>query len=82
MNALQLNAQIYRSLGVISEDEGMLKKAAKYLNRLVKQMTDDPTCMTKEEYVAMLDEAEKGPSVAMLPGEDLTTFLRRQGYDL
>ena len=29
MNALQLNAQIYRSLGVISEDEGMLKKAAK-----------------------------------------------------
>lgn len=82
MNALQLNAQIYRSLGVISEDEGMLKKAAKYLNRLVKQMTDDPTCMTKEEYFAMLDEAEKGPSVAMLPREDLTTFLRRQGYDL
>lgn len=45
-------------------------------------MTDDPTCMTKEEYFAMLDEAEKGPSVAMLPREDLTTFLRRQGYDL
>lgn len=49
---------------------------------LAKQMTDDPTCMTKEEYFRRLDEADKGPSVAMLPEEDLTTFLRRQGYDL
>lgn len=26
MNALQLNTDIYRSLSIISEDEGMLKK--------------------------------------------------------
>ena len=82
MTALQINADIYRSLGIISEDENVLRKAAKYLVRLAKQMTDDPTCMTKEEYFRRLDEAEKGPSVAMLPDEDLTTFLRRQGYDL
>ena len=82
MTALQLNADIYRSLGIIAEDESMLKKAAKYLRRLVKQATEDPTCMSKEEYFRRLDEAEKGPSARMLPGEDLTTFLRRQGYDL
>ena len=82
MTALQINADIYRSLGIISEDENVLRKAAKYLVRLAKQMTDDPTCMTKEEYFRRLDEAEKGPSARMLPGEDLTTFLRRQGYDL
>lgn len=82
MTALQLNTDIYRSLGVISEDEGALRKAAKYLVRLAKQMKEDPTCMTREEYFRRLDEAEKGPSAAMLPGEDLTAFLRRQGYDL
>ena len=42
MTALQLNADIYRSLGIISEDENVLRKAAKYLVRLAKQMTDDP----------------------------------------
>ena len=82
MTALQLNADIYRSLGIISEDENVLRKAAKYLARLAKQMTDDPTCMTKEEYFRRLDEAEKGPSAVLLPGEDLTAFLKRQGYDL
>jgi len=59
MTALQLNADIYRSLGIISEDENVLRKAAKYLVRLAKQMTDDPTCMTKEEYFAMLDRSER-----------------------
>lgn len=82
MTALQLNANIYQSLGIISKDENMLRRVSKYLVRLAKQMTDAPTCMTKEEYFRRLDEAEKGPSARMLPGEDLTTFLRRQGYDL
>ena len=83
MTALQLNAEIYRSLGILSEDEGMLKRAAKYLSRLAKQMTeDDPTCMTKEEYFAMLDQAEKGPRHRMLPAEDFTAFLKRMGHDL
>ena len=82
MTALQLSAEIYRSLGILSEDEGMLKRAAKYLSRLAKQMTDDPTCMTKEEYFAMLDQAEKGPRHRMLPDEDLTAFLKRMGHDL
>lgn len=82
MTALQLNADIYRNLAVLSEHESMLNKAAKYIRRLAKQVTDDPTCMTKEEYFAMLDRAEQGPSYTMLPDEDLTTFLRRRGYDI
>lgn len=80
MTALQLNADIYRSLGIISEDENVLRKAAKYLVRLAKQMTDDPTCMTKEEYFRRLDEAEKGPSYRMLPNETLDEMLTRLGY--
>ena len=59
MTALQLNAEIYRNLGIIAEDETMLKRVAKYLRRLAKQVTDDPTCMTKEEFFARIDEAER-----------------------
>ena len=59
MTALQLNADIYRSLGIISEDESVLRRVAKYLTRIAKQMTDDPTCMTKEEYFAMLDRSKE-----------------------
>ena len=80
MTALQLNADIYRNLGIIAEDETMLDKAAKYLRRLVKQMTNDPTCMSKEEYFAMLDRAEKGPRYRMLPDETLDEMLTRLGY--
>ena len=80
MTALQLNADIYRSLGIISEDEGALRKAAKYLVRLAKQMTDDPTRMSKEEYFRRLDEAEKGPKHKMLPNETLDEMLIRLGY--
>ena len=59
MTALQLNADIYRSLGVISEDESVLRRVAKYLSRVAKQMTDDPTCMSKEEFFAKIDRAER-----------------------
>jgi len=82
MTTLQLNAELYRNLALIAENETMYDKVVKYVRRLAKQMTEDPTCMSKEEYFAMLDQAEKGPRHRMLPDEDLTTFLRRMGHDL
>ena len=80
MTALQLNADIYQNLAILSQDESMLEKAAKSLRRLVNKMTNDPTCMTKEEFFAMLDQAEKGPRHRMLPGETLDEMLTRLGY--
>lgn len=59
MTALQLNAELYRNLGIIAEDETMMQKVAKYVRKLAKQMTDDPTCMSKEEFFAMLDRSER-----------------------
>ena len=80
MNAVQLDADILRNLGIIAEDETMLDKVAKYLRRVVKQMTYDPTLMSKEEYFHRLDEAEKGPRYKMLPNESLDDMLTRLGY--
>ena len=59
MTALQLNAELYRNLGIIAEDETMMQKVAKYVRKLAKQMTDDPTCMSKEEFFAMLGRSER-----------------------
>ena len=83
MATLQLDADMYRNLQIIAEDETILQRVAKYLRRVVKQMTDDPTCMTKEEYFARVDEAREqirqGKGVAMRPTESLTEFLKRVG---
>ena len=76
MNALQLNAELYRNLGIIAEDETMLEKAVNYVRKLAKQLTEDPTRMTKEEYFRRLDEAEKGPSRSFASIEELDQYLR------
>lgn len=37
MTITQLNAEIYRSLSTIAEEEGLMKRAAKYLKKLADQ---------------------------------------------
>jgi uncharacterized short protein YbdD (DUF466 family) len=82
MTALELNAELYRAMGEIADDETLMKKVLKYVKKLAATKKADPTLMTKEEFFARVDEAKKGPSYRMLPGEDLTTFLRRLGHDV
>ncbi|MBQ2541422.1 MAG: hypothetical protein II551_07220 [Paludibacteraceae bacterium] len=83
MNALQLNAELYRNLALIAEDETMYDKVVKYVRRLARQMTSDPTLMSKEEFFARIDEAEReiaeGKGHVMLPNETLDAFLNRVG---
>jgi len=88
MTAVQyeaMNVQLWQNIGAIADSELLMRRLAKYVAKLVKEK-NDPTLMTKEEYFAMLDEAEqqaaRGEGVAMLSGEDLTDFLRRNGYDI
>lgn len=53
---------------------------------VAKTKKKDPTLMTKEEFFAKIERAEKqienGEYSEMLPGEDLTAHLKRLGYDL
>ena len=80
MTALQMNAELYRNLALIAEDDTMYDKVVKYVRRLAEQMTTAPTLMTKEEYFRRLDEAEKGPRYKMLPNESLDDMLIRLGH--
>ena len=59
MTAIQLNAEVLRNMSIIAEDENLLKRAAKYLRKLVAEKPADPTEMTKEEFFARVDKAER-----------------------
>ena len=37
MTAVQLNAELLRNMSIIAEDENLLKRAAKYLRKLVSE---------------------------------------------
>lgn len=78
MTTMQLNAEIYRSLSVIAENENLMKRAAKYLKKLAAQKEDD-TLMTKEEYFAKIDEslqqAREGKVVTFDNTDDMNAWL-------
>ena len=85
MTAVQLNAlnaQIWRDMGVLADSESMMKRVAKYLSKLVKEK-EDPTLMTKEDFLAKLEKGEEdyrqGKTFAMLPGESYKDFRNRIG---
>lgn len=78
-----MNAEILQNLGMIAEDESMLNRVAKYLRKVVKEMTAAPTEMTKEEFFRRIDEGReqirRGEGIRMLPNESLDEFLARVG---
>ncbi len=78
MNVLQLNADIYNSLSVISLDEGLLKRAATYLKKIAQKKKDE-TLMTKEEYFAKIDramkQAERGEGREFSSKEEMNAWL-------
>lgn len=66
-------------MSIIAEDENLLKRAAKYLRKLVAEKRTDPTLMTKEEFFARIDEAKKGPTYELREGETLEDLIKRVG---
>ena len=88
MTAVQLNAmnvQLWQDIGIIADNEPLMKRLCKYVSRLVKEK-DDPTLMTKEEFYAKIERGEEdyrqGRCTRLLPGESVTDMLRRSGFDV
>ena len=62
MTALQLNAELFRELSLIAEDEGLMKKALKAIKKIsAKKQAMDETeyIMSSPEMVKILREGEK-----------------------
>ena len=79
MTALQLNAELYRAMGEIADDETLMKKVLKYVKKLAATKKTDPTLMTKEEFFAQVDEAreqiKRGEGITFTNLEDMNAWL-------
>lgn len=75
MTAIQMNAEILRNMSIIAEDEHLLKRAAKYLRKLVAEK-EDPTLFTKEEFFARIDKAKEGSAMEFASVEELDKYIR------
>ena len=76
MTAIQMNAEILRNMSIIAEDDNLLKRAAKYLRKLVAEKEADPTLFTKEEFFARIDEARKQPGKQFANVEEFDQYIR------
>ena len=77
MTALQLNAELYRAMGVIADDETLMTKVLKYVKKLAAKK-EDASLMTKEEFLARVDKAKEGPSRSFANVEELDTDITRR----
>ena len=79
MTANQLNAEILRNMSIITEDDNLLKRAAKYLRKLVSEKEADSTLLTKDEFFARVDEAREeirqGKSKRFSSPEEMNAWL-------
>lgn len=78
MTAVQLNAELFRQLSIIAEDESLSAKLMKYMKKLTAQK-QDPTLMTEEEFFAKVDksleQARQGRVHRINSKEELDHFL-------
>ena len=78
MTAVQLNAmntELWQSIGAIADSEPLMKRLTRYAKKLVKEK-EDPTLMTKEEFFAKLERAEKQPGKSFASVEELDQYIR------
>ena len=64
------------NMSIIAEDENLLRRAVKYLRKLVAEK-EDATLFTKEEFFQRIDEAKKGPSYELKEGETIEDLINR-----
>ena len=80
MTVVQINAELFRTMSEIADDEGLMMKLLKYAKKLAATKEDD-TLVSKEEFMASLDHGEEeyrqGKCHTMLPNESLDDFLKR-----
>ena len=75
MTAIQMNAELLRNMSIIAEDENLLKRAAKYLRKLVAEK-EDSSLMTEEEFFAKIERAEKQPGKNFANVDELDKYIR------
>lgn len=76
MTSMELNQELFRQLTIISGDEGMMRKAIKALKRIVKKDGEDEALMSRADFKARVEQAERGESKSFANVEELDKYVR------
>ena len=79
MTSIHMNAELLRNMSIIAEDDNLLKRAAKYMRKLVAEKEADPTLLSKEEFFARVEKAEQqianGKGITFTNRDDMNNWL-------
>jgi hypothetical protein len=70
-----MNTELWQSIGAIADSEPLMKRLTRYAKKLVKEKNDS-TLMTKEEFFAKIERAEKQPGKSFDSVEELDKYIR------
>ena len=76
MPAIQMNAEMLRNMSIIAEDENLLKRATKYLRKLVAEKESESTRLSKEDFFERIEEARKQTGQTFETVEELDKYIR------
>lgn len=76
MTAIQMNAEMLRNMSIIAEDENLLKRATKYLRKLVAEKESESTRLSKEDFFERIEEARKQTGQTFKTVEELDKYIR------
>ena len=76
MTAIQMNAEMLRNMSIIAEDEKLLKRATKYLRKLVAEKESESTRLSKEDFFERIEEARKQTGQTFETVEELDKYIR------
>lgn len=78
MRTIQLNtvnSELWQGIGAIADSEPLMKRLTRYVKKLVKEKYD-PTMMTKEEFFAKIERAEKQSGKSFDSVEEIDKYIR------
>ena len=76
MPAIQMNAEMLRNMSIIAEDENLLKRATKYLRKLVAEKESESTRLSKEDFCKRIEEVRKQTGQTFETVEELDKYIR------
>ena len=70
-----VNTELWQGIGAIADSEALMKRLTRYVKKLVKEK-NDPTLMTKEEFFAKIERAEKQSGKSFDSVEEIDKYIR------
>ena len=71
-----MNAEMLRNMSIIAEDENLLKRATKYLRKLMAEKESESTRLSKEDFFERIEEARKQTGQTFETVEELDKYIR------